>query len=72
MFAYPLTSIPTHFQLILIENESNPIGIDPNFEFSLRFYPPNDINDINEKELPSHVLFCLTDYVVARETKAGS
>ena len=29
MFAYPLPSIPTHFQPILIENQSSPIGIDP-------------------------------------------
>ena len=29
MFAYPLPSIPIHFQTILIENQSNPIGIDP-------------------------------------------
>ena len=29
MFAYPLPSIPSHFQPILIENLSNPIGIDP-------------------------------------------
>ena len=45
MFAYPLPSIPTHFQPILIENQSNPIGIDPKSEFSLRFYPPNDTNE---------------------------
>ena len=45
MFAYPLPSIPTHFQPILIENQSNPIGIDPKSEFSLRFYPTNDINE---------------------------
>ena len=44
MFAYPLPSIPTHVQPILIENQSNPIGIDPQPEFSLRFYPTNDIN----------------------------
>ena len=44
MFAYPLSSIPTHFQPILIENQSNPIGIDPKSEFSLRFYPTKDIN----------------------------
>ena len=29
MFAYPLPSIPSYFQHILIENLSNPIGIDP-------------------------------------------
>ena len=45
MFAYPVPSIPTHFQPILIENQSNPSGIDPKSEFSLRFYPPNDINE---------------------------
>ena len=45
MFTYPLPSIPTHFQPILIENQSSPIGIDPKFEFSLRCYPPNDINE---------------------------
>ncbi len=45
MFAYPLPSIPTHFQPILIENLSNPIGINPKSEFSLRCYPPNDINE---------------------------
>ena len=45
MFAYPLPSIPTHFQPILIETQSNPIGIDAKSEFSLRCYPPNDINE---------------------------
>ena len=30
----------THFQPILIENQSNPIGINPKSEFHLRFYPP--------------------------------
>ena len=29
VFAYPWPSIPSHFQPILIENLSNPIGIDP-------------------------------------------
>ena len=27
VFAYPLPPIPTHFQLILIENQPNPIRI---------------------------------------------
>ena len=45
MFAYPLPSIPTHFQPILIENQLNPIVIDPKSEFSLRFCPPDDINE---------------------------
>ena len=29
MFAYPLTSIPTHFQPILIENQSHSTAVDP-------------------------------------------
>ena len=32
MFAYALPSIPTHFQAILIENQSHPIGIDSTSE----------------------------------------
>ena len=34
VFAYPLPSIPTYFQPIPIENQSNPIGIDPKSEKS--------------------------------------
>ena len=29
VFIYPLPPIPCHFQLILIENISNPIGFEP-------------------------------------------
>ena len=58
MFAYPLPSIPTHFQPILIENQSNPIGIDPtsettlktNFPSSDRGHPKSDLlHAINEQ-----------------------
>ena len=33
MFAYPLPSTPTHFQRILVENLTNPIGISPKTNF---------------------------------------
>ena len=43
MFAYPLPSIPTHFQPILIENQLNPIGIDPTSETTLKTnFPSSD------------------------------
>ena len=56
MFAYPLPSIPTHFQPILIEIRSSPIGIDPttlqtNFPSSDRRGEPKSdlLSPINEQ-----------------------